>query len=68
MACASQRGCDAARAHVHTALLYLMNGWADDVEIWYADRDHLVRWLANKNIWECKLARAHVHTSLIYLS
>ena len=27
--------CSSARAHVHTALLYLRNGSADCVQIWY---------------------------------
>ena len=34
-----------ARAHVHTPLLYLGNGWTDCADIWHVASDQLVRWL-----------------------
>ena len=42
---AGQWGREPARAHVHTAFLYIRNGWTDHVETWCTDGDHLVRWL-----------------------
>ena len=42
---ACQWGREPARAHVHPAILYLRNGWADHAETWCADGDYLVRWL-----------------------
>ena len=40
-----QWGREPARAHVHPAIVYLRNGWADHVETWCADGDHVVKWL-----------------------
>ena len=34
-----------ARAHVHTPLLYLENGWTDCADIWHVASGQLVMWL-----------------------
>ena len=34
-----------ARAHVHTPLLYLENGWTDWADIWHVASGYLVMWL-----------------------
>ena len=58
-----------ARAHVHTPLLYLENGWTDCADIWHVASGQLVMWLQHAHCHgvSTHYAREHVHTSLLYL-
>ena len=48
------------RAHVHTPLLYLENGWTDCAEIWHVASGQLVMWLPHiYGVSLCTCARAH---------
>ena len=62
----SQRWSEAARAHVHTRLQYLANGWVDCVQILCVTRDPLDKCFAH--VW----GRVHLHvrtcTPLFHIS